>query len=153
MSITDGNSVLLLGAGASKPFNIPLGGELIEEIKKQLVAERKHFRLGENKHHVRSDDLLNWELAHEFVRAPIHYTLFSRKEGFSQSAAHLATDAANQLKKLLDLLIDQTSETIDDFIVQNPSYADLAKLGAAAVFFLRSYTATNEGIFCKPFER
>jgi hypothetical protein len=40
-----------------------------------------------------------------------------------------------RLRQLRELLVNQTSETIDDFIVENPTFANLTKLVMAAILF------------------
>ncbi len=43
MAITDENTVLVLGAGVSVSFGLPLGGELINQISSILKIEKSIF--------------------------------------------------------------------------------------------------------------
>jgi len=49
------------------------------------------------------------------------------------------------------LLDGQTSETIDDFIVENPSYANLTKIGIASLFIQSCYDFGNRQALLRPF--
>ena len=144
--------MLLLGAGASKPFNIPLGGELLTDIKNQLDKERAHFNLGKRRRTIDASQL--WEGQHldSFFASPIHYTAISESTTFQGGDVSIANSVCSELEALNDRLAGQTSETIDDFIVQNPSLAPIAKICAAAIIFMRSYELSKTGIQCKPFE-
>lgn len=59
----------------------------------------------------------------------------------------------NELEKIRNLekrLDNQASETIDDFIVENPSYARLTKIGIAASFMKSCYDFGSDGHTLKP---
>lgn len=58
-----------------------------------------------------------------------------------------------KLRNLCDLLLNQTSETIDDFIVENPNYSDVVKICIAVEIMRRTYDlGDDELISPKPLE-
>lgn len=156
MAITDENTVLILGAGVSVPFGLPLGGELIENIAKQLKEELDFWERNSGGYNLQ-EALNASRYARDYFERPIlgsvSYRAFdSRANNFDQSKIRLSVE---KLKKLRELLNNQTSETIDDFIVQNPSYAELTKI-CIAVEFIKScyeYNDKNNVINLKPFSR
>lgn len=140
MAITDPGSVLIIGAGASVPFGLPLGGDLIERIRRQLDAELEHInkRFERNAAQVYSSHLVRaipLAAGLPFCNA-LHEQNDSRGRMIEADARHYA----GQLRGLRDLLTGQTSETIDDFIAINPKQANLVKIGIAIVFFGILYT-------------
>lgn len=145
MAITDPKSVLLLGAGVSAPFNLPLGGQFIDEIYAQLTAERRS--LGVEEHRKPSDIGASLVSAandnSQFLKFPIHTAVGLAQDKDGQlSRADVDREMA-RLHELRNLLDGQTSETIDDFIVQNPSLADIAKIAVATLLFMRCYQLTR----------
>ena len=151
MAITDPNSVLILGAGVSAPFGLPLGGALIDEIAEALTAERGRIYTKEDwgGSQARSNYMYSARDLEAFFKAPI-YGAMGRKhlqpDGRELNWAEVDKDA-NRLVALRDLLRDQTSETIDDFIVENSGYADLTKIAIAALLLRKCYgLQNNDGI-------
>ncbi|WP_162786360.1 hypothetical protein [Hyphomonas sp. CACIAM 19H1] len=57
-----------------------------------------------------------------------------------------------RLRNLCGLLLNQTSETIDDFIVENPSYSDVIKICIAVEIMKRTYDLQGEKISPKSLE-
>ena len=150
MTITSPNSVLLLGAGVSKPFGIPLGGEMLEEIHEGIAKERSAlFRV-----HGQAVQLLNAAATSSvtFKRFPYCGVIardFLRKSG----AENPLDEALNSLERFQHLLKNQTSETIDDFIVENPTCARLAKLAIATRLFAGCYSIEEGGCHLRPLDR
>lgn len=136
MPITDPGSVLLLGAGVSSPFGVPLGGDLISNLADQIDNEcRRAFEKDNfDRRFVSAQKTIEWaahaDLWHThpifgtFVRSRV-----DRRFQFTQEQAH---DVHRQISSLQALLKDQTAETIDAFIAENPQNADAAKLAIAA---------------------
>ena len=156
MAITEKNTVLVLGAGATAPFGFPLGSTLISDIAEQLQQEIRSIR--------DADDYGGNQLRHKlmhaarspdgFNRFPIHGATAQRH--ISEDRRDLNAEAMNQdlgrIQSLADLLNNQTSETIDDFIVENPSFSDLTKVAIAADFISRSYSLEDGALRLKNFE-
>lgn len=115
MSLTSATSVFILGAGSSAPFGLPLGGQLLHDIRAQLGSEFASLRTDRERGYSQGG-------LHGFWRRPVIETL-QRMSQYNPS----------RLESLHALLSDQTSETIDDFIVENPTYANLTKLAMATV--------------------
>lgn len=111
MSITDPNSVLILGAGASKYFDLPLGGELIDLISSKLRSEIEEIRKS-------NSDFRSWyHSVHPtdgFNKARLMHTIQTggRANGGNYSNAIIL--------ELLQRLEGQTAETIDTFIFRKP---------------------------------
>lgn len=147
MSITSHDAVLILGAGVSAPFHLPLGGSMIDKIRSVLARERQVI---ENRTAI---DQLRWnrfltgiatssEGLNEF---PIRGAV-ARKWKLDGSDTFQGRELRDDFAKLLNLerlLEDQTSETIDDFIVENPDMADLAKIAIASELFQSCYLFNN----------
>ncbi|VAW01022.1 hypothetical protein MNBD_ALPHA04-2129 [hydrothermal vent metagenome] len=155
MAITDPNSVLILGAGVSAPFQLPLGGAMITDLSKMIGAEvgqlysEEDFMGGQLTQKLRTSA----NTVHNFKRFPFHGTIarlhWSEDEG-GFDVANLNTDL-EKIRKLKELLDNQTSETIDDFIVENPSYAFLTKIGIGVSFVLSCYSFEQRTLSPKPF--
>lgn len=156
MAITDRNTVLVLGAGATAPFGYPLGSSLISNISDQISREVASI--------YGRDDFQGRELTRNllsaakspvgFDRFPIHGAAARRHLHENQREFDVAPMNADltRIKELQKLISNQTSETIDDFIVENPSYSDLTKIAIAADFIKRSYTLQDGALRAQPFE-
>lgn len=148
MPIGDGKSVLLLGAGVSAPFNIPIGGSMIEAIGNQLRAERRV--LGASSGDVVIDSSVIGQAANnasKFYKIPIHASLGLREKnvrGYSFVQENFRHDM-EAIWNFGRLLQDQTSDSIDDFIIQNPGLAEVSKIAIASIIFLRCYKLTADG--------
>lgn len=144
MAITDRNTALILGAGVSVPFGLPLGGHLIdcisnnlkEEFKKLEVAAERNFERSSFQYLLRSTNDAKYFSEIPTLGAIAHKYLVP--DGSSFKIDSLNTEF-ERLKTLNTLLDDQTSETIDDFIVENPSFAEITKICIAAEFVKRLY--------------
>ena len=164
MSITDSGSVLVLGAGVSAPFGLHLGGDLIGKLKDSLQKEvaklHKKSELGDKQSQLRE------ELERIFKYGPIpegfkcypviaslmkSYTTKSASANWNEISQKIQSQDIKKIEQLIDLLDGQTSETIDDFIVENPSYAYLTKLGIAASFFESCHELHKGVLKARPF--
>ena len=150
MAITDADTVLVLGAGTSAPFGLPLGGILIDRIRKRISSERAYL----------SGDYFSSRLQEASVSYAAFYRMpFFGAVGYSHvewngNSGRIKRSVSTDLGKIGELealLANQTSETIDDFIVENPDYADLAKIGIAAEFMTACYDFDKSRHSAKPF--
>lgn len=150
MPITDEGSVLILGAGVSAPFGIPLGGDLITKIADQITRESRSAY--ENDHfdrpHISARKTIDWaahaDVWHSF---PIYGSLIrSKVDQDFRLTSEKAREADTELQKLLGLLTDQTAETIDAFIAENPGVAPITKLAVSAYILRCLYRPTGSGL-------
>jgi hypothetical protein len=154
MAITDQQTVLILGAGVSVPFGLPLGGSLIDDLHKAITralnileSENANFRLT-------SILTAAANTPEGFQKYPIHGAVAKKHLSDQNEFDHNGiTSDLQSLIKLRDLLRDQTSETIDDFIVENPSFAELTKIGIAALFLNSCYTIQDGKFTPHSFEK
>ncbi|WP_395646137.1 hypothetical protein [Terricaulis sp.] len=130
MTVTGQSSVFIVGAGCSAPFRLPLGGQLLEQVGAQIESELQSIE--EDKRRGYTDD--GWKT---FWRRPMICVLDREKQW--------RPDRLHDLKRLL---VDQTSETIDDFIVENLGFANLTKLAVATVLFKRCHSGGLHGEGC-----
>jgi len=138
MAITDANSVLILGAGASVPFGLPLGGKLINLIRELALAEVADFKR-ENEARKKT---IRADRTYDHPRIGLGSERFMLKVLCKNTWGSNDLSASEEMEKLesvASLLTGQTSETIDDFIAINPSVSEITKIGIAAVFFHRFY--------------
>lgn len=147
MSITDPGTVLLLGAGTSAPFGLPLGAELINLIGDAIRNERSAIYKNDDYFSSSARQSYSYAASTEpgFLRFPVHGTLARSHQKQPRGEIDwggIDRDAA-RLVQLSELLRDQTSETIDDFIVENPGFADLAKMGISALLMKGCYQETE----------
>lgn len=82
----------------------------------------------------------------KFYETPIHSTIGLAKKNLKGTRFDMDEfrNDMSLLWKLENLLANQTSDSIDDFIIQNPNLADFAKVAIASVIFLCCYRASNE---------
>lgn len=155
MTITGSDSVLILGAGVSAPFGLSLGGDLISGVSKAIGKETGALEVMS---YLGSIDMLKIfnspaDSNTNFSRFPIHCTM--ARPLFMESSTYVAAKALNEeRKKLVELerLLDgQTSETIDDFIVENPSHAPLTKICIASLFVQACYALEVGSTQVRPF--
>jgi len=132
MSIIERNSVLIIGAGVSKPFGIPLGGEMMDKIQEGLAADQRAIRGNGTEsppRDLRGYVVNSFSSLRGFWSAPYWGSVLSRNA--SSETREVDREGLNRdirmLMELENLLSNQTSETIDDFIVENPSYSDILK--------------------------
>lgn len=148
MAITDPNTVLILGAGVSAPFGMPLGGPLIGQIASQIKSERTRIYEGGWTPDIRSNLIYAARDSEAFMQAPIHGAFVRKHMNMSNPSEvhwHSVDEEAGKLERLCALLSNQTSETIDDFIVENPSYAEPAKIGIASLLLKKTYQFNADG--------
>lgn len=138
MAITDSQSVLILGAGASVPFELPLGGQLIDLIRELIDSEISAFE----SRFTRSSDLLHYLGGSSQINgtAQMMSQVLNGNQNLNFSLQGWREVIKNPLENLRSLLTGQTSQTIDDFIAINPDAAALTKIGVAAVLFQHLYT-------------
>lgn len=152
MSVTNRNSVLILGAGVSHPFGIPLGGELIDSIAAELKRENDLLFSSGDPYSARMKVTEAVRYNASFKRHMIHAAVASQYlDGQSFDTDGFNRDL-QRLRQLRELLTNQTSETIDDFIVENPSFSELAKIGIAATVFAKCYDIDDRAVKPKSFE-
>ncbi len=143
MSISHPKSVVLLGAGVSEPFGMPLGGQLIDLIADQIERETPDA-LGEDFAGRKGFDpqrVVNWVNAEHWHQHPIYGTAIRSvmQRGSLDHAA--AINVHKEVQTLRQLLRNQTAETIDSFIAENPNSALLTKRLVAAMLLRASYDA------------
>lgn len=146
MSITDRGSVLILGAGASFDFGLPLGGQLIDIIKKATLKRQTHKN--------QWGDLIEvpsiWSPASlqpsvglkDAISTLLAYQFFAARDRYTQDDLMTNRLEAFELGKALD---SQTSDTIDDFISLNPKHSALAKLCIAGAFVEKLFRSEEHG--------
>ena len=146
MAITDPYSVLLLGAGTSVPHGLGLGGDLIKQVENAIRSELDVRGSGYQRSIAVRETM---STARHFHKYPILGAIANK-----HSLDFAMSEGLNNLRKLAELLKNQTSETIDDFIVQNPSYSEIVKIVIAALFVSASYTleTNNSWLKVKSFE-
>ncbi|OYU51975.1 MAG: hypothetical protein CFE27_08925 [Alphaproteobacteria bacterium PA1] len=132
MSLFDEGTVIIVGAGASVPFGLPTGAELIDLIIHSLRHEASKLqRIAENRPYSGFYPAL----------APISYALTCNGDPSAQIDPEVAAasliDAANWLSL-------QTGDSVDDIIRHNPSRAQLLKVGICYALILRSYRIEEE---------
>jgi hypothetical protein len=140
MAITAPNSILVLGAGVSAPFGIPLGGQLIDHIAKRLEGERGILGIDGNASEIDLESRLSSAVRHPvaFYNTPIYAAALAPY--FQDKRDYEAVNRTlTELGDLWRLLRDQTSETIDDFIVENRQLSRVTKSAIAAVLFVHCY--------------
>jgi hypothetical protein len=130
MSLFDEGTVIIVGAGASVPFGLPTGGELIDLIVK---AFRDEARILDGKEAYFQRYYANI--------APISYALWC-SDDFKRKIS--PSDAAEQLKKVANWLDQQTGDSIDDIIRHNPNRAMELKVGICHVLFRKSFDEDRE---------
>lgn len=142
MAITDPNTVLILGAGVSVPFGLPTGANLIDDISQKLSFQLEDFQrrneayfsinpilpLNENKTFQKFSYIQPLLWKNDFVSSALKFT-----EDRAEITKRILEEIRN-LKNLQKLLKNQTSDSIDDFIVINPGAKDYVKICIAADF-------------------
>lgn len=143
MAITDSHTVLVLGAGVSAPFGLSLGGDLISTVSSAIkneintISDDSPFGADKFRQNLNSASTS----ASGFKKFPIHGAV-ARMFGelsapdYDLNGLHEELDKIRNLERLLE---GQTSQTIDDFIVENPSYAFLTKICIASLFIKSCY--------------
>jgi hypothetical protein len=125
MSLFDEGTVIIVGAGASVPFGLPTGVELIDLIVKAFRAEAIKLKQQDR-----------GSLANYKKLAPIAYAIWCNNN-FNQSIR--SGIGKHELEKLANWLHLQTGDTIDDIIRHNPDQATALKVGICYSLFKKSY--------------
>ncbi len=120
MAITDSKTVLILGAGVSAPFGLPTGEQLMTNIAEHV--NQTVIRTG-------GADRLTGHTFHSFGNDDV----------LLQVANESNASALSDLRLLRNLLTNQTSDSIDDFIVMNAELACITKRCIAYEMFLSMY--------------
>lgn len=107
MSLFDEGTVIIVGAGASVPFGLPTGIGMFDEMVGLLENEINQAK---------------GTSYHDMTVVPFLVTIATDPSSFESS-----TNVRVASTLLLEKLKSQTSDTIDDFIVQNPDQAKLCK--------------------------
>ena len=152
MAITDVNTVLILGAGVSVPFGLPTGAQLIDNIAKNLEAQIEQYSSNSDRY-FSANKILPASDLQNFLRFPYLQPLLWKIDALDTDLKtqidRYALDEKlyEEFQKMLELktlLQNQTSDSIDDFIVLNPSYAEYTKICIAAEFIQSLYKASKE---------
>ena len=142
MSIIDEGSVFIVGAGCSAPFGVPVGGSLVDDLAKQLAKEfNKATGAPANRHPQLISSAVSTasQFPKQFTSFPISLSVYSTAKEKPHINVEKWTADLNKLIALEKRLEGQTSETIDDFIVENPDYSEITKIGIAWAIFERLY--------------
>jgi hypothetical protein len=132
-----------------------MGKDLITSTRDSIRYEMKQMYGGRNGLHRDSTNFLieaaltPWGFKVRPILGAVARRSINRQQQIN--APNLNADL-HQLRALEKLLENQTSETIDDFIVENPTYAPLAKLCIAAQFLRRScvFPEPHIALECEP---
>ena len=146
MSIVELGSVLILGAGSSNDFGLPLGGQLIDKIK-DVTTQTAHLKDDWGESYVSpsqwSDSLLRPQQGlKNAIGAIINYQFLAGKEQYNRNDLRALRKEAFEFGQALD---GQTSDTIDDFISLNPKLSPIAKQCIAAVFAEKMFEPDQHG--------
>ncbi|MFM1975721.1 MAG: hypothetical protein RL145_567 [Pseudomonadota bacterium] len=107
MSLFDEGTVIIVGAGASVPFGLPTGIGMFDEMVALLEKEINQAKTSG---------------CRDMAETPFLATIAT-----DAKIVGLSRDSLELAKQLLENLKSQTSDTIDDFIVQNENQAQLCK--------------------------
>lgn len=129
MSITDSDSVLILGAGVSAPFGLSLGGDLIGQISNQIMAELQ------NREARFLHNLIQDHPREAFQIAPIMASYLVKEKDDPKS------DYTMVAKRAVESLEASTHDTIDDFMIDYPSLAPFIKIAVAVTIFNQTYSS------------
>lgn len=132
MSLFDEGTVIIVGAGASVPFGLPTGAELIDLIVENFRKE--------------AAGLSNLPEAYSYLAslpaiAPISYALFCKGDSQVDINPHVHIGRLNDAANWLAL---QTGDSIDDIIRHNPSKALMLKVGICHALFLKTYQLSKQ---------
>jgi len=149
MPITNDNAVLILGAGASAQFNLPIGGDLLAEIRNNIADEISETR----------NDILDYNPSYalkafynsgshqprpsSYQFTPIFATYLSIKSPDFRASGNDIQEILEEAKTAVKYLTGQTADTIDAFIAENPSVSLIVKIAIANIFFDRLYSRSK----------
>ena len=130
--------VIILGAGASVPFGLPTGSDLIDQIQSSLSDELKTIETDIRKNKPYQPIIPN-SLAIEDV--PLACALANNLD----TAGSLdLNNSKNQVSKLADWLKEQVSDSIDDLIRHNDHKANELKKCIAYELLIRSHERATD---------
>lgn len=153
MSIIDKNSVFIVGAGTSAIFGMPLGSNLIEDIAEQIKVEIKRTITYNSSGQKTGSFDIDIHALKEAVYGNKRYEQYSlasaeykrvfpgRQNTTDYKVISIITE---NLRQLMVLLSNQTSDTIDDFIVENEAVSELTKIAISTTFIKQLYELNNE---------
>lgn len=141
--------VIILGAGASVPFGLPTGLELIELVRDGLFAEAQNLENLKNEIHPKIEDLFSAKIEN----APIYCAFFNifnsdmRTSSGSDKNIHFDFDEAIKFLRAKALWLNsQVSDSIDDLIRYNRSNARLLKICIVYVLLKRTHIS-EKGLY------
>ena len=146
MPVTNDNAVLILGAGASAQFNLPIGGGLLVEIRnniaKEIVPTRKDFLHYNPRHALKAFYGSGREQPRPYIyqHKPIFATYLLIKSPDSRASGDDIKEILEEAEKAVKYLTGQTADTIDAFIAENSSVSMIVKIAIANIFFDRLYS-------------
>lgn len=156
MSVTNENAVLILGAGASAQFNLPVGGSLLDDIRdkvqKELTKTNSEIQAysiydtldkfyGSNQ----SDELY----LSRYTERPIFATYLYQSSPNKRATYECVIKLVDEAERAVRFLKIQTADTIDAFIAENPSVSTIVKIAIANIFFERLYTINSNNFGSK----
>lgn len=142
--------VIILGAGASVPFGLPTGLELIDLVRDRLLIEADQFnRLRElSNQHLRQFSI------HDVVKvAPIFCAVRDIIGNKITSHSVVFSEAEDELRSLSKWIDSQVSDSIDDLIRHNPLNAQLLKMCIAFEILIRTHDSNGESFVLKDFTK
>lgn len=152
MSIVNPNAVLILGAGASAQFNLPVGGSLLDDIavkiEKELKVRQREFQdYGSNgiTRQLYGGGDRTTPLPYSYVSSPISSTYLLQKSAGNQPNHEILNELIKEAGRAVQFLQNQTADTIDAFIAENPTISDIVKIAIANIFFEKLYTQSDAG--------
>lgn len=140
----DDNTVIVLGAGASVQFGFPLGAELYGQIFSELNQLSSAAKKGSP---FSSRDYLAHRQIELFDKMPVR--ALAQYLSMPSSQQHLPHDQQHdklyqQLLDLPDRLRQNTQDTIDVFLNDNPSFRFVGKALLSSLIFLKMYELDEE---------
>jgi len=158
MPITDEKSVLILGAGASTQFDLPLGGELIELVVEQLTSEIRNInqviyesgnggddgkRYGVQHLKIKGSYPKEYVFRHTPVMGTIIHSIIKNSDEPFKAISEVFNELMKSIETVIEYLHNQTADTIDAFIAENPSMSEVSRIAIACIFFNRLFKFTK----------
>ncbi|MTD92847.1 hypothetical protein GIW81_00695 [Hyphomicrobium sp. xq] len=131
----ESETVLIVGAGGSAPFGLPLARPLYEHI----IAELNNFEKYIAKNRLPPTGANNASMFHDGAMVALASYLNSALSRDHLPQEMLECGPARQLLVLRDKLSAQTHDSLDQFIRDNPELAFVGKLMLARHIVLRMY--------------
>ena len=142
MAITDKDAVLILGAGASSQFNLPVGRGLLDKVRGKIKTELENITAISPPSvlqilHRRNNPT---NPRYNYRSYPILGTYLLQLTAEQQAEHQNFNLIVSEARRAVDFLTSQTADTIDAFIAQNPSVSRIVKIAIASIFFETLYT-------------